>query len=117
MRIIKMMSGSLFPITEDEFKNLTKVDGLIYIPSSDQMVNTKSIESIQTHENFLKNLKLHSNEGILKDGTRIIKQFGIWKLKNNPDLKLDYSYYPEIAKDEVELISPLEDMIKKLEIK
>jgi len=36
---------------------------------------------------------------ILHDGTRAINKFGQWYLENNPDIKIDERYYPELLKD------------------
>ena len=46
--------------------------------------------------------KKEITEGRLHDGTRVIKRFGEWVDKHNPDVKLDYSYYPELANDTVQ---------------
>lgn len=40
-------------------------------------------------------------QGRLHDGTRVIKRFGEWKDVANPDINLDPSFYPEIARDEI----------------
>lgn len=39
--------------------------------------------------------------GRLHDGTKVIKQFGEWKDAQDPTLKLDRSYYPELVDDTV----------------
>ena len=39
--------------------------------------------------------------GRLHDGTRVFKEFGVWKDVECPDVRLDPAYYPEIARDEV----------------
>ena len=40
-------------------------------------------------------------EGRLHDGTQVIKKYGQWVDKHDPSVKLDVSYYPEIADDTV----------------
>lgn len=41
------------------------------------------------------------DEGYLHDGTFVVKKFGQWIMPDQPEIKLDYNYYPELAKDEV----------------
>lgn len=45
--------------------------------------------------------KKEITEGRLHDGTKVIKRFGEWKDAHNPDVRLDYGYYPELATDTV----------------
>lgn len=45
--------------------------------------------------------KKEITQGRLHDGTRVIKQFNQWVDASNPEVKLDYSYYPELANDTV----------------
>lgn len=42
----------------------------------------------------------HTN-GRLHDGTRVVKMYGRWVDADNPDIKLSYSHYPELANDTV----------------
>lgn len=113
MRIIKMMSRDLIPITEEEFESLREIkSGLVFIPSLDELLNVSLIERVMNEESY----KQSSNNGILHDGTLVIKKFGEWVSLKNPDIKLDKNYYPEIVKDEVETYLPPEfEAVKKLE--
>lgn len=45
--------------------------------------------------------KKEITQGRLHDGTKVIKQFNQWVDASNPEVKLDYSYYPELANDTV----------------
>jgi len=45
--------------------------------------------------------KKEITQGRLHDGTKVIKQFNQWVDASNPEIKLDYSYYPELANDTV----------------
>lgn len=46
-------------------------------------------------------VKKELTEGYLHDGTMVKKINGQWKDANDPTLKLDINYFPEISKDEV----------------
>lgn len=96
MMRFKMMSGDLLDITEEEVKNIQSKKGLVYVPTLNGFINLSSIESVLP-ACAVKN----PNEGYLHDGTKVVKKFGIWVDTSNPDVKLDYNYYPELAKDEV----------------
>jgi len=93
---VKMMSGDILTITEEEAKNVVGKSGLVFVPSLSGMLNLSSVESIMPEE-AVDNLK----EGFLHDGTRVVKKFGSWVDAANPDVKLDPNYYPEIARDEI----------------
>lgn len=51
-------------------------------------------------------------EGVLHDGTKVVKQGGEWVPKGDPYTNLDKSYYPEIAKGEVKKSIDEYDMSK-----
>jgi hypothetical protein len=38
--------------------------------------------------------------GRLHDGTKVIKKFGQWVDAQNPELRFDLVYYPELAKED-----------------
>jgi len=99
---IKMMSGDIFNITEQEVKNIKEKSGLVFVPSLNGFINLSSVESILSEEL----IKYAKNEGYLSDGTRVIKKFGAWVLANSPEIVVDAHYYPEVAKDEVLLNKP-----------
>ena len=105
---VKMMSGDTLEITDDEAKNITGKSGLVFVPSLKGLLNLSSVESVLPEE-AIKN----KNEGWLHDGTKVVKQFGIWVDAKNPDIRLSYEYYPELAKDEVFSFNPREGITSK----
>lgn len=102
--VIKLISGSLISITEKEFSNLTKMEkkGLVYIPSTKELVNLSCVERIYPNDgkHKLENRK-NRNYGRLNDGTRVVKEFGIWEIATDNKIRIDPAYYPEVAKDTV----------------
>jgi len=97
---LKMSSGDKYKITEKEAQELMigSKKGLIGISSLRGVVNMSFVESI-VPEDKIDNSKI--KEGYLHDGTKVIKKYGEWVDANNPDVRLDRNYYPEIARDEV----------------
>lgn len=97
---IKMSGGETYLITEQEGKKLmlSEKKGLIGINSLQGVINMSFVLSI-IPEDKIDRSKMTS--GFLHDGTRVIKRFGEWKDAVNPELHLDYGYYPEIANDTV----------------
>jgi len=93
--IIKMMGGDKFKITPEEAGNIIGKSGLVFVPSIKGMINISSIESVLPEDLVKK------EAGYLHDGTKVIKKFGRWVDANNPNVNLNHSYYPEIAKDEI----------------
>lgn len=100
---LKMMSGDIVKITDQEALNIQGKSGLVFVPSIKGLINLNSVESVLPI-GVLKNI----NEGYLHDGTKVIKKFGVWIDANNPEIKLDYKFYPELAKDEVLSENPKE---------
>lgn len=109
MYIIKMMDGNKFKISADSYNKLDGKEGLIYIPEINCTINISSISAIYPEDEKKKiEGKKEQKEGFLHDGTRVIKKFGEWVIagEENPDdkgnyqpIKLDKSYYPEVAAD------------------
>jgi len=98
--VIKMFSGDKFSIPEETYTRLKAVQGggLINIPSFGGAINFSSIESIVPASQIDRsNLK----DGFLHDGTPVARRFGTWVDANNPDVKIDFKYYPEVAKDQI----------------
>lgn len=100
---LKLMSGDVLEITDQEALNIQGKSGLVFVPSIKGLINLSSVESVLP-AGVLKNI----NEGYLHDGTKVVKKFGIWVDANNPDCKLDYGYYPELSKEEVLSENPKE---------
>lgn len=97
---IKMMSKDEIFISEEEYQKiiLSKATGLIFIERLKGSINLNSVETILP-ENLVP--KKEIIEGVLHDGVRVIKQFGKWVDKINPNIHLSVAYYPEIANDTV----------------
>jgi hypothetical protein len=95
---IKLMSKDEIYITEPEYQALIKSNssGLTFIPSLKGTVNLNCVESILPEELVPKK---ELSEGRLHDGTRVVKQFGVWKDAINTELWLDPNHYPEVAQD------------------
>jgi hypothetical protein len=98
---VKMMSGDTLKITEEESNNIKGKSGLTFVPSLGGLLNLSSVESVLPDEAIT-----NKNEGWLHDGTKVIKQFGIWVDAKNPEVRLSYEHYPELAKDEVFSFDP-----------
>lgn len=99
---VKMMSGDILKIPVREFEQLGNAKGMVSFPSLDGgMINLNSVETILPEKIALGLQKKKQTAGRLHDGTKVIKKFGEWISLYSPDAKLDPSFYPEIAKDEV----------------
>jgi len=110
---IKLMSKDEVYITEEEYQKIisSKATGLIFIESLKGTINLNSVETILPEDQVPEK---EITEGYLHDGTRVVKQFGIWKDAVNPNVELDSLYYPEIAMDRVLKKEELEE-VKKLD--
>lgn len=111
MRILKTMDKASIQITEEESQQILKAitGGDKFIVLHDAYILVSSISGIYP-EDMLKT----PDQGRLHDGTRVVKMFGGWKDANNPDLRLDHSYYPEIAQDSVMTEEQFQKRDKKL---
>ena len=111
--IIKTMSGDLIKISHEEYQGLLGKQGLVFIKSLGEAINTSRIERImplhiyqdQEKRKRLEN-RAKSNSGVLHTGEKAIYYFGRWYLddgftdeKGKPDKVLDPTYYPEVARD------------------
>jgi hypothetical protein len=96
-----MSSGEKYNITDEEavkIAGLKEMKGLILITSLKSYINLSFVASIVAQDKIDRS---KMTNGVLRDGTRVIKRFGEWKDALNPDVNLDYNYYPELATDEV----------------
>lgn len=97
MKTVFYSSQAQFDLTDDEFQSFIK-----------SLENGKRVW-IPRLKVFLSDMFIWAGEkpkgeiihGRLHDGTKVIKRFGEWKDASNPNVILDQSYYPEIAKDEI----------------
>ena len=97
MLTLKTMGGALIPLTEIEAKTVRQsiANGDKYLPIKGNFINVSCIEGIFTDQS------MPITEGRLHDGTKVVKKFGRWVDKNNPNLRLSARHYPEIALDTV----------------
>lgn len=92
-----MMSNDVFEINEDTFHKLAGQTGLVHLKELDCIINLNSITSIMPLEMVVKTrVKLH-------DGMIAIKKFGEWVCENNPSVKINLSYYPELQDEKTRL--------------
>lgn len=96
---IRMMSGNELLITEERFKQIASLTGLVYIPELNGAINLSSVESILREDTALEAEK--NNYKTIKrkqcnDGSWAIQKFGIWYCENNPEAKMDLNYYSEL---------------------
>ena len=104
--IVKIMDGAVVEITEEELTKLSQKEGLIWIPSIKQAINTKSISQILLKDDYERGRNREDQrEGMLHDGTKVLKHFGQWCIAGEidehgkPTRVIDPQYYPEVAKD------------------
>lgn len=100
MKYIAKIDGQQFEITEQEAMNVGAAGnkGLVFVPSLKGYINLSFTPFIMPAD---KVVQKDLTEGRLHDGTRVTKQFGVWKDATNPELYLDPKYYPEVAQDKV----------------
>lgn len=106
--IIKMMNGDSYKISKETFNKLEGKTGLIHFKEIDSILNLNSVVSISS-------IKLSSSLSTRKknkDGQWCIDKFkqNDWRLENNPDIKADLNYYPELRNDYNQETSNLEDI-------
>lgn len=96
--ILKTMDKATFRLTEAERTAVLDAiqRGDKYIAIQNAFILTSSISGIYPEEVLADGLR-----GVLHDGTLVVKRFGLWTDARNPDARLDLSYYPEAARDEV----------------
>ena len=110
-----MMSGEQFIITEQDFKKLSVAKGGAFIQSCNSYVNVSSISAMypESQADDIQNRK-EQPIGVLHTGERAKRYFGQWVLADSqiPDdngdyrpVKIDPTYYPEVARDCVMTIS------------
>jgi len=100
------MDNSTLEITEQEFKQLLNSKGLVAIKSAGEVINMSSISRI-VPKSKLDELedKKNQKEGVLHDGSMVIKYFGSWYLDGDfdgngkPTRRIDSEYYPEVQRD------------------
>ena len=97
MMVLKTMDKVSFNITDEEADLVVEAiqNGMKFIKIKRAMIASSNISGIYPNE------VVEKNKGRLHDGTKVIKKFGTWVDADNTDVRLDTTYYPEIAKDDV----------------
>ena len=102
---VKLINGDRTTVTEEEFRNLVGKTGLVFVPSTGETINLSSVSHILPAESDELDRSKQTN-GVLHDGTRVMKQFGEWVDADSPiderglrTVRLDPKYYPEVARD------------------
>lgn len=106
--VIKTFDNEIIEITADEFQNIVGKNGMVYIPSKGEFINTSTIKRIIPRSTYLVDKMLDradQREGVLHDGTRVVKYFGQWfgagdvDEHGRPYRVVPLDNYPEAAKD------------------
>ena len=96
--ILKTMDKATIYVTDEEaaqiFKAMARGDKAIVVRGN--YINASGIGGIYKDDALPE-----PTEGRLHDGTRVVKRFGKWEDAQNPHVRLDPGYYPEIATDTV----------------
>ena len=97
---LRLSNGETYSITEKEAQELMlgNKKGLTGINSLMGVINMSFVTSIIPKDKIDKNT---TKVGYLHDGTRVVKQGGVWLDATNTKLWLDTKYYPEVAYDKV----------------
>lgn len=112
---LKMMGGDELYISEETFNkiaSLPTLTGPIKIQELGGIINLSSMVSLLSED--VAN-EASQTRRQLHDGLWVIKKYGQWVPENNPEARIDYRYYPELAKDTVD--KPIEKMENIIEIK
>jgi len=96
--ILKTMDGVVIPIGSDEANKIAVAisKGNKHVLVRGALLPSSSI-AIYPDEYWAEREK----HGRLHDGTVVIRQFGNWVDARNPEVRLSWDHYPELARDEV----------------
>ena len=104
--IIKLFDKTEIEVSDQDLTLLKGREGLIWIPSAKQAINTSTISQIVPKELYEERIdRSEQREGMLHDGTKVVKYFGQWCIAGEVDEHgkplryIDPQYYPEVAKD------------------
>jgi len=91
--------GEYITITKDEAKNLANVNsGIVFIPSIEEFFNLKYtyriVPDTDKYRRMIRNKTI--KYGVLNDGTRVVKKYGLWVSKINNDCIIYPKEHPEI---------------------
>lgn len=99
-------------VSEDELKRIINApdNELVHIKRLGMGFNKKGIAHYEPTESKLADERKNNKIGILHDGSRVIRYFGVWYLDGEfheeggriiPSKRIDPQYYPEVSKDVV----------------
>lgn len=100
MIILRTKDGAQIGITEEQRDAIKRLmaEGADWLDINGNDISASSISGF-----YLESAFAHRKEkvGRLRDGTRVIREFGVWKDADNPSLHLSGAHYPEISQDAV----------------
>lgn len=100
--VATLMDGRTYRITGLEHQAIiTREKGMVYISRLDTTINRAIVASIEPVSSHEAQARARATSGRLHDGTRVVKKFGTWVNADDPNVRIDPAYYPEIAKDEI----------------
>ena len=102
MYILKTTDKATIQLDENQRNLIAEAlnKGVKHILVNDNLIMTHAITGIYKDD-------VHDKqEGYLHDGTKVIKKFGTWFDANNSEVKIDPTYYPEVARDRVNSEKP-----------
>ena len=104
--IVKTFGKSIIKISEEDFRNIGgKSSGMVYTRDG-RSFNLSSVDSIIPESDYALE-KANDNNGVLYDGQKVVKKFGVWYINDGTfQLVVDPAYHPEVAHNKV--LSPME---------
>lgn len=120
MYIIKLMSGEKITVNKSEYQTIMSAEKGIFIPRIESFINKSFIAAAypELSADQVEDKKTQQL-GILHDGTRVRRHFGQWvdaemqvpdDKGNYMPVKIDPTYYPEVALDCVPTIKEFEQL-------
>lgn len=103
--MIELFGGGKIEITQEEYQGLLGNTGLILLKSCGQTINTSAIKRIAPMKDYLidelEERRHTQKEGVLHDGTRVYRHYGVWYFESlhGEMLVADPAEYPEVARD------------------
>ena len=107
VEIVKMIDGSAFEITAEEYRSILGKSGIFYFPSCGRTINSNSLSQIMSKKDYeidkMLEKKRSQKEGVLHDGTYAYKLFGEWAYDYDVTRYIISDPinmgYPEVARD------------------
>ncbi len=115
MYTIIMINGREYDVTESEYKAVLAGRGKVWVQRLMVFINTDSISSTEPKGTGRQPDREKQIRGMLHDGGRVVRKFGVWFDANNPEVRIDPEYYPEVAGDFVVTPEEFEEHVKAIE--